>query len=107
MKITNVTVFCKHLTCPASETLLAYSEKNLGTATRDRIDLHLETCDFCQAEVQLLTEHTPSFTENCECAEMPVHLRLLAESIMAGEKSKPIFLSVGSFDNEPVHLTDV
>ena len=107
MRISNVTVFCKQLTCPASETLLAYSEKNLGTTTQDRIDLHLETCDFCRAEVQLLTEHKPSVTEDCECGEMPVHLRLLAESILAGGKLKQIFVPVGSFDNEPVQLTDV
>lgn len=78
--------FYKQVTCPASETLLLYHAFALVTKQRKRVASHLATCDFCNAELQLLIKHPPcedgeSFIEE---ALMPSSLRRLAEAILAG-----------------------
>jgi len=46
-----------------------------------RIESHLAICDFCNAELQLLTFHH-SDTEEYAFAEMPTPLRRLAEGLI-------------------------
>src|SRR5436190_13380019 len=73
-------LFCKRVSCPSSQRLLAYHQFRLGRRRTGRIDTHLVSCDFCNAELQLLTRHR----DNCEessFAEMPAQLRRLAESL--------------------------
>lgn len=74
-------LFCKRVSCPSSQSLLAYNQFRLGIQQAERIDTHLISCDFCNAELQLLTRHR----DNCEessFAEMPAQLRRLAESLL-------------------------
>jgi hypothetical protein len=61
--------------------LCAYQSGAVSDAQRLWIHSHLETCDFCDAEFRLLSEHPPA-EEICPPAEMPPHIRSLAESIL-------------------------
>jgi|SRR5882724_9931138 len=75
------TVFRKRISCPSSETLLAFRRSHLSYEGDARIETHLATCDFCNAELQLLTFHQ-SDPEEYAFAEMPAPLRRLAQSLL-------------------------
>jgi hypothetical protein len=44
---------------------------------------HLEVCDFCSAELPLLAHHTAGADRGFKTPEIPLDLRILAESILA------------------------
>jgi hypothetical protein len=70
--------FRKKWRCPSSDDLVAY---NLATLQASHINAHLALCDFCAAELQLLSKFPPA--EHCtETPAMPAHLRALAEALL-------------------------
>jgi hypothetical protein len=73
--------FRKLRTCPRTETLLVFSAGDCGVG---RVAEHVEACDFCGAEIQLLSRHAPP-AEGLPLAAhaMPAPLRRLAEDILA------------------------
>ena len=73
--------FCKTARCPSSETLLRYRGCALGFVERLTVERHLRNCDFCSAEIQLLTSHRLE-AEHAEIVEMPSHLQKLAASVL-------------------------
>jgi hypothetical protein len=77
-----VTIFCKSAACPSSETLLSYRRFDLRGSHRDWIDGHLNECDFCRAELQLLNRYR-GVSETTTPGEVPDELRKLAESVLA------------------------
>jgi len=81
MRSSFVTVFCKRPSCPTAETLLAFLGYRLGYEERERIEVHLDTCDFCSAEMQLLSRHRTD-DEEYAFVEMPAQLRRLAEDLL-------------------------
>lgn len=83
MKTYRTTTFCKQLNCPSSDTLLSYGTASLASEVQTRVTTHLAACDFCDAELQLLTRHAPA-AERYEQTKMPAPLRYLAESLLAG-----------------------
>ena len=88
MKTSNTTFgFRKTAACPASATLLSYALDNLPADMAAGIKSHLEICDFCSAELPLLAHHTPVTTIDTT-PEIPMDLRILAESILVGFASK-------------------
>ena len=73
--------FRKLRTCPRTETLLTFSA---GVRGGGRVAEHVEECDFCGAEVQLLSRHAPPAAALSFAAlAMPEPLRRLAEDILA------------------------
>lgn len=74
--------FCKQKTCPSAEVLLLYHEAGLTWEKRLEVAAHLAACDFCGAEMQLLSKHPPSNVYG-ETVKMPLHLRRLAEALLA------------------------
>lgn len=74
-------LFCKTASCPSSQSLLSYNRSPLGSDQTLEIEAHLAVCDFCNAELQLLTRHRDSLDED-QVAEMPAQLRRLAESLL-------------------------
>jgi hypothetical protein len=76
-----VTVFRKRISCPSSEALLAFLGYRLRYDEGVRIENHLVTCDFCSAEMQLLSRHR-SDNEEYAFVEMPAQLRRLAEDLL-------------------------
>lgn len=75
-------IFAKSATCPSAEGLLAFSKSVIAPAQTQLVAAHLDECDFCRAELQLL-ESFPCKPEAVAVAEMPPSVRLLAESILS------------------------
>lgn len=80
------TAFRKRVSCPSSQTLLAFRRSHPGYGYNARIEMHLANCDFCNAELQLLTFHH-SDAEEYTFAEMPAPLRRLAEGLLRARGS--------------------
>jgi hypothetical protein len=76
-----VTAFRKRISCPSSQTLLAFSRSRLSYEGSAHVETHLATCDFCNAELQLLTLHRGD-PEEYAFVEMPAQLRRLAEGLL-------------------------
>jgi anti-sigma factor RsiW len=76
-----ISLFCKTARCPTSQALLAYHRFDLAAKDRASIESHLASCDFCSAELQLLT-HYRGDAEQYSFAEMPSQLRRLAEDLL-------------------------
>lgn len=57
--------FRKTARCPSSQTLLRYHRHHLPIADHVLTEIHLEICDFCSAELQLLTCYRTSVDEYC------------------------------------------
>jgi hypothetical protein len=100
-----VSLFCKQTSCPSSELLLRYRTEELSAEQRTRIASHLCACEFCGAELQLLTEHRPP-EEECPVAEMPANLRHLAEAILGRSLNRLKIYTEVSYEKAPLTLTD-
>ena len=75
--------FRKLRTCPQTETLLTIF--STGVPHVGRVAEHIESCDFCGAEVELLSRHAPPADTLPFAAALaiPAHVRRLAEDILA------------------------
>jgi hypothetical protein len=83
MKGSQTTVsFRKTAECPASATLLSYRADDLSADAAKGIGDHLKLCDFCNAELRLLAHHQ-SGGRTYRVPEIPINLRILAESILS------------------------
>lgn len=74
--------FRKTAACPAAGTLLAYRFEKLSPEFAALVRRHLATCEFCNAELRLLAHHKPGKRSFLKTPEMPINLRILAESIL-------------------------
>ncbi len=73
--------FRKTGACPASATLLSYRSEKLSPEIEALVRKHLGGCEFCNAELRLLAHHKPA-RRIPPTPEMPLNLRILAESIL-------------------------
>ena len=88
MKTSRITLpFRKTAACPASATLVSFRCRNLPAETATQVGEHLRNCDFCCAELRLLAHHEPIFTKY-PVPEIPMNLRILAESILISVTNK-------------------
>jgi hypothetical protein len=79
-----MTTFCKHENCPSSAELLDFQHGELTRAHGSVISAHLETCDFCAAEVEFYF-HYPldkNSDESVQQVEIPGPLYELAEALL-------------------------
>jgi hypothetical protein len=74
--------FRKTAACPASKTLLSFGRNSLSAGAVVRVKDHLELCDFCNAELPLLAHHKAGGMGRHRPPEIPMDLRILAESIL-------------------------
>jgi hypothetical protein len=82
MKTARTTLpFRKTATCPASATLVSFRCQNLPAELATSVKDHLRDCDFCGAELRLLAHHQQA-TIKYTTPEIPMNLRILAESIL-------------------------
>jgi len=77
------TPFLKTVACPASATLLSYRSESLSAEAETLVKDHLQVCDFCNAELPLLAHHEAAPSTASKTPEIPMDLRILAESILA------------------------
>ena len=78
---TSILPFRKTAACPASATLVSFRCQNLPEDLVSSVKEHLTDCDFCGAELRLLAHHQPVVTKS-PVPEIPINLRILAESIL-------------------------
>lgn len=82
MRSCSTTTFCKLRACPSSGALLRYHDATL-TREADRVVAdHLSSCDFCGAELQLLSKFPPKDAPSSQPARMPWHLYRLAKDLL-------------------------
>ncbi|HEX6043739.1 MAG TPA: hypothetical protein VFZ22_04565 [Pyrinomonadaceae bacterium] len=81
--------FRKTAACPTSTTLLDFSLEQLSPMVFTLVKQHLETCEFCSAELKLLAHHRAEAQGPFKPPEIPTNLRILAESIL-GEPRKTL-----------------
>ncbi len=110
MASSTTTTFYKQATCPASETLLSYYAYGLPAEDRRRVTAHLSACDFCNAELQMFTEHPPCEESEMTLEEttMPLSLRCLAEVLLVGNTldAATTFFTNTIYDKARLTLTD-
>ena len=80
--VTRTFPFRKTAACPASATLLSFRSDSLSTEAVTLVKDHLEVCDFCSAELPLLAHHAAGAERGLKTPEIPLDLRILAESIL-------------------------
>lgn len=87
MATSTVNDFQKGLACPSSTLLLSF----LGAAVSCEIDklikTHLTGCEFCNAELMLLGHYRDFAKPPRKVPELPINLRILAESLMSQSKA--------------------
>ncbi|HEX7331546.1 MAG TPA: hypothetical protein VF290_08595 [Pyrinomonadaceae bacterium] len=74
--------FRKTAACPASATLLSFRSDTLSAEAAVLVKDHLGVCDFCNAELPLLAHHA-AVERGIKAPEIPLDLRILAESILS------------------------
>ena len=96
--------FRKLRTCPRTETLLTFSASGCGVG---RVAEHVKSCDFCGAEMQLLSRHAPPAPPLPFAAlAMPEPLRRLAEDILAEPSYNRARFAESLMEIERLTLTD-
>jgi hypothetical protein len=96
--------FRKLRTCPRTETLLTFSAGGCGVG---RVAEHVEACDFCGAEVQLLSRHAPTAaTLPFAALALPEPLRRLAEDILSEPSYNRARFAESLMEIERLTLTD-
>ncbi len=88
MKVLSVKSFSKELSCPSSSLLLAFRRHVLAPEINFLVKHHLAACDFCYCELPLLALYTPPRKGECRTPDLPINLRILAESILGQAKSQ-------------------
>lgn len=76
--------FRKLRSCPSADMLILFRETGLAREAEERVERHLEACDFCCAELQLLSAHWRSDLPAIRLRpEMSNNLRRLVEELMS------------------------
>jgi hypothetical protein len=86
MKASSAKSFGKKLACPSSHLLLSYQHQALAPEINFLVKHHLAGCDFCYCEIPLLAFHTHPLKGEIRAPELPINLRILAESILARDR---------------------
>lgn len=84
MKSSTVKSFSKKLACPSSNLLLSFSSHTLRPEISFLVKHHLAACEFCYCEIPLLYFYSAPLKGETRVPEIPINLRLLAESILFG-----------------------
>jgi len=87
MKASSVKSFSKKLACPSSNLLLSFHYQALAPEISFLVKHHLAGCDFCYCEIPLLAFYTQPLKGECRLPDLPINLRVLAESILGQDKS--------------------
>ena len=74
--------FTKGIGCPSSSILLSFRASALSTEIMTLLKHHLAACDFCNAELPLLAHYHVPIKGEGKPPEIPINLRILAESLL-------------------------
>jgi hypothetical protein len=106
MRSLSTATFRKHRTCPASDVLLLYCDAPLIHEVEGLITDHLSSCDFCGAELQLLSKFPPTGKPTLQPVRMPWHLYRLAKDLLALSASDLARTVDAIYDARNLSLTD-
>ena len=95
MKASTAKSFSKKLSCPSSSLLLSFRLQVLAPEINFLVKHHLGGCDFCYCELSLLAWYSSPAKGECRTPELPINLRVLAESIL-GKSEKFMGENAGS-----------
>jgi hypothetical protein len=98
--------FCKLRTCPTSETLLLYHDSALARDVTGGVKEHLSDCDFCGAELHLLSRFRPAGPAIIRPARMPWPLYRLAKDLFAASARAASLAAASIYDRDRLTLTD-
>ena len=98
--------FCKLRTCPTSETLLLYHDAGLAREATGEVAEHLSACDFCGAELNLLSRFRPAGPLLVRPVHMPWPLYRLAKDLFAASARAAKRAAAGIYDRDRLTLTD-
>jgi hypothetical protein len=90
MKASSVKSFSKKLACPPSNLLVSFRHQGLSPEINLLVKHHLAGCDFCYCEIPLLAFYAQPLKGECRPPDLPINLRVLAESILGSDKSAKI-----------------
>src|SRR5688572_19689344 len=82
MKTSTAKSFSKKLACPSSSLLVSFRSDSLTPEINFLVKHHLASCDFCYCEIPLLAFYTLPLKGECRSPDLPMNLRVLAESIL-------------------------
>jgi hypothetical protein len=74
--------FTKQAACPSAKALLDYRLNRSAAEIGMLVKWHLEDCDFCWAEAQMLSHHSTHQKVEVKPPAIPVNLRILAEALL-------------------------
>src|SRR6187549_2660267 len=98
MSLSSLRSFKKGLYCPSATKLVTYSCNDLSSKEMEHVRVHLLRCDFCSAELSLLTRHPP-VSEEVLTPVMPNHLRLLAKALLTCRGSRrPVGAEMAAYE---------
>ena len=90
MKTASARSFSKKLACPSSSLLLSFQRQALAPEIHFLVRHHLDGCDFCYCEIPLLRFYKQPLKGECRPPELPINLRVLAESILGQDRSAKV-----------------
>ncbi len=105
MFLTKMIDFCKSLNCPSSQNLLAYQTGNVSRNLSKEINRHIETCEFCTAEIEFYA-HYPQSEEAVKTEEIPSPLFKLAEALLNDKHKDNSLLNKLLNENEGLTLRE-
>jgi hypothetical protein len=88
--------FRKTEVCPSANILVSFQLKNLPPEILTLVRYHLNACEFCCAELRLLAHHSAPERHEGKPPEIPMNLRILAESILSQSTKTRVMKSEGS-----------
>jgi len=98
MKASSLKSFGKKLACPSSSLLLSFHAQALAPEVNFLVKHHLAGCDFCYCEIPLLAFYKQPLKGECRPPELPINLRVLAESILGHCKSAKVIAESSATD---------
>jgi len=82
MKTSSVNFFTKTNACPSSNILLSFHLQALSPEIMTLVRYHMAACEFCCAEMPLLAHYQRPLKRECKPPDIPINLRILAESLL-------------------------
>jgi hypothetical protein len=106
MSLIKMMTFCKSPKCTSSETLLSFQKGEISGKAAQKIEKHLESCEFCTAEVEFYNKY-PQSDEVMATVEMPVPLFELAKALLSNRNEGSQMLDKLASESETLHLKEV
>ena len=97
--------FCKNSVCPSSQTLLDFQTNSLPAEHVKIVVNHVNSCDFCGAEVELYSRFV-EMDETVAEAEIPAPLYELAEFLLNDCHKDRSFLTQLLIEDTGLTLTE-